>query len=408
MVQGQPVSTLYGGAHLFKRDSAPKMGKIALAALEAHTGTPEALREVFGDVGDAAAILARVRAKLETSPVSDQRIDFEDGYGVRSTADEDGDAVRTAHEVAAALEEGTLAPRVGIRIRSMAQETRARALRTLDLFVTELARETARWPAGFVVTVPKVTRPDEVEELVHALEDVELRAGLAAGAIGLEIMIEAPEILVGPDGTIPLARVARAHQPRLRGAHLGSYDLTARLDVSAHDQSIHHPACELARMLAKMALAGTSVVLSDGATTLLPIAAKDASPEETSRAVRTAWKMHAWDVRESLRRGIHQGWDLHPTQLVSRYVAVFAYYRAALEQAQTRFAGFLAAGARATALGSAFDDAATAEGLLGFFRRGLACGALDAADLEPAGLEPADFAEGAGIRQIIARRSGGR
>ena len=51
----------------------------------------------------------------------------------------------------------TLPPFIGIRIKPMSNELHARSLRTLDLFVTALARATrGRLPANFVVTIPKI------------------------------------------------------------------------------------------------------------------------------------------------------------------------------------------------------------------------------------------------------------
>lgn len=391
--RAQPISVLYGGAHLFRHDSAKKMGAIALAALDAHGAS----------LGADADVLARVRAKLEREPVCDQRVDFEDGYGVRTDAEEDEHAAAAAREVARGLAEGTLPPRLGIRVKALSAEAWERSLATLEIFFAELSdRIGGAPPAGLVVTLPKVRRAEEVDALARALAAIEAGLGAAPDALPMEIMLEAPELLVGERGDVPLARIARAHADRLESVHVGSYDLTARLDVLGCDQAMGHPACELARTLAKVALAGTGVELSDGATAVLPVAKKGASAEEVARVVADAWKMHMSDVRESLRRGIHQGWDLHPAQLVSRYVAVFAHYREALPDMAARLARFLDAGARASRVGAAFDDAATAEALVGFYRRGLAAGALDASDLEGVGLAPTDL--GAPFAAIVARR----
>ena len=62
--------------------------------------------------------------------------------------------------MAAGLKAGTLPPFIGIRIKPMSNELHARSLRTLDLFVTTLARATGRrLPANFVVTIPKLMGP---------------------------------------------------------------------------------------------------------------------------------------------------------------------------------------------------------------------------------------------------------
>ena len=44
----QPVHTVYGGAHLLKADSTPKLGALALRALEEYAPTPRDLAEAIG------------------------------------------------------------------------------------------------------------------------------------------------------------------------------------------------------------------------------------------------------------------------------------------------------------------------------------------------------------------------
>ena len=76
----QPIHTVYGGAHLFTSDVAPKLGALALAALNEHAPTADAFAKVLGlhEHGDAFArtIRDRVVAKLKREPVEDFRIDF--------------------------------------------------------------------------------------------------------------------------------------------------------------------------------------------------------------------------------------------------------------------------------------------------------------------------------------------
>src|SRR5687768_15656959 len=89
----QPVHTVYGGAHLFKADTASRLGTLALRALEEYAPGPEDLARVAG-LSEALAprIHARVVEKLQREPVEDFRVDFEDGYGNRPDAEEDGHA----------------------------------------------------------------------------------------------------------------------------------------------------------------------------------------------------------------------------------------------------------------------------------------------------------------------------
>src|SRR5687768_3734442 len=78
----QPIHTVYGGAHLFKADTAARLGATALRVLEEHAPDPQTLASVL-DISPEAAerVHARVRDKLMHEPVEDFRLDFEDGYG---------------------------------------------------------------------------------------------------------------------------------------------------------------------------------------------------------------------------------------------------------------------------------------------------------------------------------------
>ena len=70
-----------------------------------------------------------------------------------------------------------------------------------------------------------------------------------------------------------------------------------------------------------------------------------------------------------------------------------------------RLGGFVEKATQATRILGTFDDAATGQGLLGFFLRGLACGALDDADLARTGLTRAELA-GRSFAAIVAARTG--
>jgi hypothetical protein len=149
---------------------------------------------------------------------------------------------------------------------------------------------------------------------------------------------------------------------------------------------MRHTACDFARSVMQVALAGTGVWLSDGSTTVMPVPihrrAKDGPPlsdAETAAnrdSVHNAWRMHYDDIRHSLESGFYQGWDLHPAQLVTRYAAVYAFFLTGLEQQGARLRNFVERAAQATLVGDVFDDAATGQGLLNFFFRAINCGAV--------------------------------
>jgi citrate lyase beta subunit len=409
----RPVHTMYGGAHLFRADLAQKLGAAAIRTFQEHAPDATTLAIALGFPG-AATLVAdpspmasftaalsgdplgmrrpawiargvydRVLAKLRREPVEDLRIDFEDGYGVRPDAEEDGHAIAAARALGEGMVRGTLPPFIGIRIKSLNAETRRRAVRTLDLFLTTLAAERGgALPDGFVVTLPKITVPEQVSALVSLLDALEAKLGITRGAIGIEVMIETPQIILGPSGESGLPRLLDAARGRCVGAHLGAYDYTAECEITAAHQTLGHPACTLARQMMQLAFAGTGVRLADGGTNVLPIVHQRADPRDMhditrdQEMVMAAWKLHYDNIRRALIQGFYQGWDLHPAQLPIRYAATYAFFLEGLDLAEARLGNFVNKAAQATRTGQVFDDAATGQGLLNFFLRALDAGAI--------------------------------
>ncbi len=389
----QPVHTVYGGAHLFRADAVARMGEAARSVLRevAPDGRALARSLAFSERVPAEVLYTRLVEKLEREPVEDFRIDFEDGFGTRPDPEEDREAERTALEVARGMEAGSLPPFVGIRVKAFTEALAPRAARTLDLFVTALAGATrGRLPSGFVVTLPKVAIPEQVGALADLLDVLESRSGLPAGSIPVELMVETPQAIVGPDGRSPLGRLLEAARGRCRGAHFGVYDYTAASGITAAHQGMDHPVCDFARHGMLAALAGRGVFLSDGATNVIPVGPHRAGPgtaplteaqrRENQEAVLSAWRLSYGHIRHSLRQGFYQGWDLHPAQLPVRYAAVFAFFLEGLEEAALRLKTFVEKAAQATLVGDMFDDAATGQALLHYFLRATGCGALSQAE----------------------------
>jgi citrate lyase beta subunit len=384
----QPVHVVYGGAQLFKAETPQKLGELARKALSTYAPDAASLAEALGLSREVAErVYPRVVAKLEREPVEDFRIDFEDGYGHRSDAEEDGHAVEAARQVASSK---ALPPFFGIRIKPMSAELGARALRTLDLFLTELK-------APVLVTLPKVVSVAQVQVFVSALEQLERKLGFAPNSLRVEFMVESAQGLIDAEGRQVLPQLHAAAKGRLQAAHFGTYDYTASLDITAAQQHLRHPACDFAKTQMKWAFAGTGVFLSDGATTRMPIAPhkgaslSEAQLAENRRVVHAAWRTSADDIRHSLAGGFYQGWDLHPAQLVARYGTVFAFFLESLGPATERLSNFVKTLGQATLSGDLFDDAATGQGLLNFFLRGLACGALTETDVAATGLTQAEL-----------------
>jgi citrate lyase beta subunit len=392
----QPVHTFIGSADAFTIDSAQRAGRQAIDTLNTFAPTAQAFAKILGlpagHPGLAEAVRSRVVDKLEREPIEDYRLDFEDGYGTRPDAEEDGHAESAAREVAGAMQAGTLPPFIGIRIKPMSRELHARSLRTLDIFVTTLVKTAKRLPDNFAVTLTKVMTPAHVSAVARRCAALERKLKLKRNAIRFELMIETPQSIFAPDGRIALLPLVAAGGGRVRGAHFGVYDYTALCGITAAWQHPRHLACDIAREIMRVALAQTGICISDGSSNILP------KPPH----VQDAWKQHFDDVTHSLVNGYYQGWDLHPGHLPTRYAAVYAFYLSARPAATVRLSNFFIKAGKA---GAAFDDAATGQALLNFFSRALSSGAITPEEATETGLTPAEL-NGQSFRAILAARQG--
>jgi citrate lyase beta subunit len=445
----QPVHTVYGGAHLFKADSALRLGALARRSLDQFApdflvfakaidlpGTAELpdsaedardLTERLEDNPDqvrrqnkpawlAHTIYRRVCDKLRREPVEDFRIDFEDGYGNRSDTEEDGHAVSAATELSEGARNETLPPFVGIRIKPFTEELRERSLRTLDIFVSTLLDETrGELPENFVVTLPKITIPEQVAALVDCFELLETENQIADGSLKMEMMIETTQSIINHRGEINLPLLLAAARGRCVAAHFGTYDYTASCNITAAYQHMMHPACDFAKHMMQVSFAGTGIWLSDGATNIMPVAPHrflEGGPplnpeqiEENRKKVHRAWKLHYDHIQHSLENAFYQGWDLHPAQLPTRYAAVYAFFLQSLDAASGRLKNFVEKAATATLVGDVFDDAATGQGLLNYFLRAINCGALSEEEaVELSGLTIAELRSGSFVKIVNNRQ----
>jgi citrate lyase beta subunit len=358
----QPIHTLYVPADRFSTSFTADWGQQALDAVEGHGGL-EHLGALLGqDAELAAAVAPRVAAKLAAEPIEDLRLDFEDGFGDRGDAVEDEAAVTAGRAVNAAVEAGTAPPFIGIRFKCFEAPTRARGLRTLDLFVSSLM-ESGGLPDGLVLTLPKVTTVDQVKAMEFAVSRLEEIHGLPDGRLRFEVQVETPQLILAADGTSPVARLAHAVPGRVSALHYGTYDYSASLEISAGYQSMEHPVADFAKEVMQLAVAGTGIRLSDGSTNILPM----------GDGVEAAWALHGRLVRRSLERGYYQGWDLHAAQLPSRFTATYAFYREGLPASAARLRNYVE-----QTPGAVLDEPATARALANFVLRGLVCGAVGA------------------------------
>jgi citrate lyase beta subunit len=348
----QPVHTCYVPAWKVTPGSPQEWGERALAAFEHH--------ELEPDLAD------RVRRKLEQEPVEDLRIDFEDGYG--APADEDETARFAAGCLVSWHAEGIAPFTSGLRIKSFdTPASRARGIRTLDLFLGTLGDP----PPGFVITFPKVTAAEQVEVFVQLLEVLEQRLGWPDGTLRFEIQVETAQSIVDCEGRLAIPGFIAAGGGRVTGLHFGTYDYTAACGLGAGQQHLAHGACDFARHVMQVSAAGTGVRLSDGSSNVLPVGDVD--------AVRAAWRVHYELVRRSLEHGFFQGWDMHPAQLVTRYAAVYTYYRESLASDAARLAAYTT-----SASGAILDEPATAQALSASLLRAVDCGAATAEEVTQA------------------------
>jgi citrate lyase beta subunit len=377
----QPVHTCYIPADRYHATSEREWGDIALRTLSEHAPNPRSFAQALNIAPEIAEeFWDRLHKKLETEPIEDIRVDFEDGYGRRNDSEEDDHLESSLDALAAAATSFS-----GARIKSFEAITRDRGLRTLDLLISGLVKR-GGIPEGFVVTLPKVTFVEQVEVMAQACKTLEKAHKLKINSLRFEIQIETAQAIYGPNGKLTATSCIDAAQGRLTAFHYGTYDYSAALSISAAHQSLDHPAADLAKGLLQIAAAGTGVHLSDGSTNIIP--AGDAS------AVHGAWRNHYRLVRRSLERGFYQGWDLHGAQLPTRFAANFAFYRENIDIAASRLRIYLE-----KVDSGIMDEPATALALAGYFLRGLDAGALTNEEVEKRTGQNSN-----GLRNLVARR----
>ncbi|GAA2578991.1 aldolase [Actinomadura fulvescens] len=365
----QPVHTVYVPADRFSRSTPADFGAEALRLLNTHTPGAGSFGTAFGIEPEIAGLVReRVAAKLASEPIEDVRIDFEDGYGVRSDAEEDGHVAQVVEAVATAYNAKGLPHYWGLRVKSFADGGHERAMRTLDGFLTALRDRLGRLPGGFTITFPKVVMAEHVVIFVDYLERLETALGLPEGILRFEVQVETTEAVIDHEGRFGLRAIAEAARGRMAAAHFGVFDYTAAVGLPPAEQRLDHPACDFARHAMQVSLAGTGIRLSDGSTNVIP---RNDGPDE----VNQAWSVHAAHVRHSLQHGFYQGWDLHPAHLPSRYAAVYAFHLSGVDEVIGRVRAWQeqAAGGDDGVL----DEPATIRALTARLRRAVDCGALD-------------------------------
>ncbi len=439
----QPVHTVYGGANLFKSDTTVKIGQIALKSFKTNAPNFTVLAKVLELTGNetlpstaadiesltirldkmteenrkqeaawlAYTVYNKIAVKLEKEGVEDFRIDFEDGFGNRPDKEEDDTAVNAAMELAKGMKEKTISPFIGIRIKPFTEDLKTRGIRTLDIFITTLLENSGnKIPNNFVVMLPKVTIPEQIEALVKLFEALEKVHQLPANTLKMEMMVEATQAVMDEDGKNPLLRLIRAGKGRCIAAHFGTYDYTASCNITAKYQTMDHPVCDFAHHMTRVALGSTGIMLSDGATNVMPVGPHRGEnltldqEIENRNVVHNAWKLGYGHTMHSLINGFYQGWDLNPAQLPMRYAATYTFFLESYEDAAARLKNFVSKAAQATLSGDVFDDAATGQGLLNYFLKALNCGAITEKEAIETGLTIDEIRSRSFYRILLGRR----
>ncbi len=388
----QPSHVMYGGAHLFSEKTFSRISELALAAFDHAAPSPDALAELIEESWDRALtqkLYKKVLKKISTEPLEDYRIDFEDGYGVRSDIEEDQHAISAAKNLVQLSKNAQIPRSVGIRVKPLSMAGMRRSLRTINLFVEQFVLEPDVQGAikRLVVTLPKVTNCEQVTTIVDILEDFEERHHLAPGFFALEILIESPEAFLSIDGTIPLASIVGAAKGRCQSLHFGVYDFTSSLGIGSAGQSIDHLACDFARLWMQVAAGlAPGLGVSDGIISRLPIIPK-VSNDESEAEFKATWRYNYQQIQRSLALGFYQGWDLHPAQLPVRHVANYVFFMRELDGAVARLKAFSEKASTASRVGGVFDDRASVLGLINFFNRAVVSGVLPSEDLEGLGID---------------------
>ena len=162
--------------------------------------------------------------------------------------------------------------------------------------------------------------------------------------------------------------------------------------------------------MTKVALGGTGIFLSDGATNVMPVAphrGDDLTYEqlvENRQSVHAAWKNGFDHTMHSLINGFYQGWDLNPAQLPMRYAATYNFFLSSYEDAVFRLKTFVDRAAISTLTGDIFDDAATGQGLLNFFLKAMNCGAISEEEALVTGLSIDEIRSRSFYRILQGRR----
>ena len=399
---------------IYGTHAEPPRASVRAMQVQRFREDPQGMRRQEFDAWLLLAVHARVHKRLQARPVEDLRVDFEGSYGTRDDAEEDRHAIAAAEAVAIATARGTMSPRVGLCIKPLAPKSTFRAVRTLELFFDTFAGAATAMPAELVLTLPRVSLPEQVSTAARLLELLEARHRWARGRILMELVVETTPALFDEAGRCALPRLVRAAAGRCAGVHLGSEDLAQACGLAPELADGRSPLADLARGLLRLALGDANVTLSDAVTGPLP---EGPHPEGSSlsakqradnlAAVQRAWSLGHTQILHALCSGLYQGWDRHGADLPVRYAANYRFFLERYDDAASQLRELLTAATSASVPNRHGDDASRGQRLLDFVRRAHRCGAVGRDALEQAGVLPQELEQPYFVGLVAARRERG-
>ena len=232
---------------------------------------------------------------------------------------------------------GELPPFIGIRVKPFTEELRERSIRTLDIFLTELAAKLARRIAESILHHAAEgqlgRRGRGARGLCSRLEPM---LDLEPGALRIELMIETPQSIFNERGEANLLPLVSAARGRCVAAHFGPYDYTASLEhrgaAAGGDASrVRFRAREYAGRARGDGRADRRRPGEHSSRFRRTAPRKDGGAHGRARRGRIARPSTPRGSCTSIRpaqprNGFYQGWDLHPAQLPTRYAAVYSFF----------------------------------------------------------------------------------
>ena len=219
----------------------------------------------------------------------------------------------------------------------------------------ELARRMTKTPARLAAVGPGTAAAlEEVGLAADAVAEVHTQEGLVA-TLGAQ---PGRSLFVGAEGarTHLVDELAADFVAAYRTVELGVTSLP-EADIALLTSVVFVALGKLGLLSPQLAMAMLRYFLALNISllffNLLPVPPRD--------YLLRAWRLHFRDVRHSLESAFYHGWDLHPAQLVTRYVAAYEFFRECTES---------------TAVGTVLEDPAARGVRVNLIQLGLDCGAI--------------------------------